>query len=80
MLVVESATAILNLIAGVPEIYIRSVEIPIADCRVVGKTSRVVIYEAKVPEMALPTFILIVIYTSKSLQKGFIYQSVVEVE
>jgi hypothetical protein len=36
MLVVESATAILNLITGVPEIYVHSVEILTADCGVVG--------------------------------------------
>jgi hypothetical protein len=36
MLIVESATEILYFITGLPEIYIRSVEILIADCRVVG--------------------------------------------
>jgi hypothetical protein len=36
MLTVESATAILNLITLVPEIYVRSVEILTEDCRVVG--------------------------------------------
>jgi hypothetical protein len=36
MLIVESVTAILNLITGVPEVYVRSVEILIADCQVVG--------------------------------------------
>jgi hypothetical protein len=36
MLIVESATAILNLITGVPEIYVHSVEILTADYGVVG--------------------------------------------
>jgi hypothetical protein len=33
---VESATAILNLMTGVPEIYVRHVIIPIADCQIIG--------------------------------------------
>jgi hypothetical protein len=36
LLVVESATVILNLITGLPEIYVHSVEIVTEDCRVVG--------------------------------------------
>jgi hypothetical protein len=36
MLIVESDAAILNLITGVPEIYIGSVETLTADCGVVA--------------------------------------------
>jgi hypothetical protein len=36
MLIAESATAISNLITGVPEIYVRFVEMLTADCRVVS--------------------------------------------
>jgi hypothetical protein len=36
MLIVESATEILNLITGVSKFYVCSVEILTADCRVVG--------------------------------------------
>jgi hypothetical protein len=59
---VKTAIEILNLIISVPEIYVRSVKIPTADCQEVGishKTSNSVISASKVPEMALSTFILI---------------------
>jgi hypothetical protein len=58
MFVVQAATGILNLITGVSEICIGSVEILTADCGVAGIRHSGGISRPKVPEMALPPLIL----------------------
>jgi hypothetical protein len=55
MLVVESATAILNLITGVPEIYVHSAEIVTADYGVVGiRLLTVAFLDLKFPKWHCP--------------------------
>jgi hypothetical protein len=53
-----AATLCLDQIEFDTESYVRSLEILNADCRVVGMTSSGGVSGPKVPEIALPTFIL----------------------
>jgi hypothetical protein len=80
VLVVESATAIFNLITGLPEIYVRSLEVQTVDCRVVGiRLLTVEFLVLHVPETALPTFVPTGSLNIRILQKSFINQSTVKV-
>jgi hypothetical protein len=81
MLIVESAIAILNVIAGMPKIYVRSVEILTADCWVVGiRLLAVAFLDLRFPQWQWPLSFSLVISTLKNLQKGFIYKSTLKVK
>jgi hypothetical protein len=58
---VEPATAILNLNTGVPEIYVRSVEIPTADYGVVGMSHSGAFLDLKFPKWHCPLLFSLVV-------------------